>query len=100
MIRATTPTHTFVLKEFTVAQIKDLRIIYSQLGEVVCEKGKSDCSLNGNKISVTLTQEETKRFREGRVELQLRVLTDANMALATKVIDLDVTKVLDDEVMR
>ena len=99
MIRGTTPTHIFRLP-FSVLTIKDVRIIYAQKDEQILVKETADCSLEGNQISVTLTQEETFKFDCSKcVQIQLRVLTTGGQALASQIKHIDVEKCLDSEVM-
>lgn len=99
MIRGTTPTHKFNIS-FSADRIKDIRITYAQDGETVVEKGNNDCSMEGNVITTSLTQEETLRFHEKRpVELQIKVLTKEDNVLATRVYTLNVDRVLNEEVL-
>lgn len=76
MIRGSTPTHTFELP-FDVKYIKDGRISYMQDGAVVLEKQIDDCTLEGQVITVKLTQEETLLFNcfKGYVYIQIKLLT-------------------------
>lgn len=97
MIRGTTPKHIFVLPFHTDA-VKECRVLYAQGGEVVLTKTVSDCDMDGNELSVHLTQEETFLFDcTAWVELQLRVLTFDGEALASKPMQVSVTKCLGTE---
>lgn len=99
MIRATTPTHTFSLPIETNT-IKSLLVTYKQGEDIVLEKTKEDCTLTGSTIKLTLTQEETKMFSPERVKIQLRVLTNDNVSLASKVKTKTVEDVLNDVVLQ
>lgn len=99
MIRATTPKHAFVLP-FDYSEIQKLRIIYAQDDNIVLEKTEEDVTFNANKIHFTLSQEETNLFDDKKpIELQVRVLTKSDNAIASRIYHLDCKKVLDDEVL-
>jgi len=108
MIRGTTPTHIFTFEEINPADLKQLNIYYAQQGIVLLTKTKSDCVIttveSENKttynVAVTLTQEETNLFRaKYDVEIQVRILTPDNVALATPKYRLSIHDVLNDEVL-
>ncbi len=97
MIRGSTPTHNFKHK-LDAAIIHKVRVIYSQDDVVVLRKEGSDCIKNGNKISVDLTQEDTLMFKEGTVQIQLRILTTYGKSIPSKIYTVNVYKLLEDEV--
>ena len=108
MIRATTPTHTFTFDTLDPSTFKVLNIYYAQQGVEILTKGKDDCTFSTKETdtkmiylaSVTLTQEETKLFKpKFDVEVQLRVLTSDDRALATQKYKLPVRDVINDEVL-
>lgn len=72
MYRGTTPTFTFTLK-FEANTIDLLNIAMAQNGNVKISKNKSDCTLDGYTVSVTLTEAETLSLDEGTLSMQLRV---------------------------
>ena len=83
MIQGTTPTHIFTVP-FDVSAITTVKVSYIQLGSVVLTKNTEECTLDGNTISVTLTQEETFLFNEDRsVGIQLRVRTAGGQVLTS-----------------
>lgn len=99
MRRLTTPEHKFTL-QIDPSVISKVRITYAQNNAIVLTKEGEEVSLDGNVARVKLTQEETKKFTADKeVEIQVRVLTLGNDALASDIIKVDVKKVLDDEVM-
>lgn len=99
MYRATTPTHKFEIP-FDVATISQILITYAQQEEVVLEKKTEDCTIDGNCISVTLTQEEANLFDlRKNIEIQMRVLTAGGNALASQIITEPCYRVLNDEVL-
>lgn len=99
MIRATTPTHKFILPFDYNTYVKKIAIAYVQNGRTILKKTESDVEVNGSTVSYKLTQEETKRFISGNVRVQVRVLTLNNEALASEQYTLPVTNVLNDEVL-
>lgn len=99
MIRATTPTHIFNIP-FETDMIKELLITYSQRKTPVVQKLMDDCVFDGKTIAVTLTQRDTARFSARKVvEIQLRVLTKSDTALAGKITEVDVGRILDDDIL-
>lgn len=100
MTRGTTPTHIFTLPIFA-ANIVKLRITYTQGQTVILEKTESDVERSGKTIKYTLTQEETLRFNsKNGVNVQVRVLTSDNTALASPIKKLSVSEVLNEEVLQ
>ena len=99
MIRGTTPTLEFTLP-FDVTLIENAYITFSQNGEVVLEKSLSDCEKSVDKLTLRLTQEDTLKFISPNiVEIQLRVKTFENDALASNIIKTSVEKILKDGVI-
>lgn len=99
MIRGTTPTHIFQIP-FDTGLLKEIRVSYAQGNKVIAEKKTEDCILDGDTISVTLTQEDTLKFKHMKiVEIQLKVLTEDGCVMATPIIRKDVSEVLNEEVL-
>lgn len=99
MIRATTPTHTFTLP-IDPTTCEKIIVVYSQFGEVVLKKEETDMTLNGQEktVSYILSQEETKLFSPGLVQIQVRV-KQGSTVMASKQIDIPAREILDDEVI-
>lgn len=99
MIRGTTPTHEFVLP-FPCEMVKTVQIIYAQNDTVILEKENNDCTMNGNVVSVKLTQEDTFSFSEDScVEVQIRVLTCDGDVLASHIMRVSCDECLYDGVL-
>lgn len=100
MVIGTTPTHTFTLP-FDAGIIKSLKITYAQGANVILTKKLEDCTVEGNDISVKLTQEDTLLFNyyDQDVEIQVRILTNSGDAMASNIHKLSLSKCLDDEVL-
>lgn len=100
MRRATTPTHTFSFPHEYVGKISKILVTYSQNGEQLLNKTEKDGTIDGNKFYFTLTQEETNLFNTTYyVEVQIRILTSDNVAVASDVAVEPCEKVLNDEVL-
>jgi hypothetical protein len=98
MIRGTTPTHTWVLP-FDASLLKEVSITYMQNEEIIVKKTEEDCTMEGNKISITLTQEDTLKLEpKVRTTVQLKVMTQNKSVMATKPKSISVSDVQDKEV--
>lgn len=99
MIRGTTPLHVFTLP-INTALCKEIKITYAQDDHPVLMKKKNDCTLNGNTVSVRLTQQDTFLFdHEKNVQIQVRVLTLTGEALCSTVKRITVGRCLESEVL-
>lgn len=83
IVQGTTPRHTITLP-IPTASVKCVRFIYSQDGQVRVKKATEDITMDGNNVSVRLTQEDTFSFStDMRVKLVVRVLTAAGDSLVS-----------------
>lgn len=100
MKRGTTPTHIFTLP-FDTETVKTARIIYSQSNEVIFVKTGDQLTLDGDTITVKLTQEDTLAFDcKKNVEIQVRVLTHSGDAMASDIEQVSPYRCLEDEVLK
>lgn len=97
MRRGSTPTHIFNISLDTNL-ISKVRILYAQNDRVVLRKEDADCTREGQKIIVKLTQRETLLFKQGKVEVQLRVITPSGDSIPSKVYTVNVQRLLENEV--
>ena len=104
MYRATTPTHTFTLPIDT-STLSEILVSYKQ-GPVTLDKHYQDSTLpsgmtlDGEKVIVKLTQDETKLFRpNAQADVQVRVLTVSGDAHASKRFGITINSVINDEVL-
>ena len=94
----TTPTYTFKLP-FATDVVSKAKVTFRQNNKVVLEK-TDVCVLEGDIIKVSLTQEETFMFTfPGKAEVQLRIVTQGNDALASAPFLFLVEECLDKEVL-
>ena len=99
MIRGTTPTLEFIIP-FNTDQLAICFITLSQKGLVVVEKTLSNCTRDGNKLSVRLSQEETLKLQHGCVtEIQIRAKTLEGEAIASQIIQVNTQRILRDGVI-
>ena len=99
MKRGTTPIHTFTLP-FDTDLVKTARVIYSQNNKVILTKTGNELEFEGNLIRTKLTQEDTLSFDcKKMVEVQLRVLTKVDEALASEIEIVSVDRCLENEVL-
>ena len=104
MYRATTPPYTYTLPIET-STCKEILVTFKQ-GCTVINKHYQDgvlppgMTLNGKHVYVELTQEETLKFNEGKSALtQIRVLTSADKAYASKKFGIQIKDVLNEEIL-
>ena len=76
--RGTTPTIRFRL-DIDVTKISDLKIFFSQGGEVIFTKYNSDCEIysDSNSVFVSLTREESLQL-EANKDLHMQLVLDFN----------------------
>lgn len=114
MIRGTTQTHVFYVDDMSLENIEELYITYAQGRRIILEKTLEDVELDTeeNTISVSLTQEDTLKFkttqwsylypnenkRDMMVEIQVRIKynDEKHSTFASDIILDDVNKILKD----
>lgn len=86
MYRGSTPTFTFNLP-CDVSVISKLYITFADKQDnIVLEKTLSDCTTDGSKVMLRLSQEETLQFEERKnVRMQLRALTVGGDSLVSPI---------------
>lgn len=100
MIRGTTPTHIFNLPIETNL-LKEIRITYVQGDTEIFTKTEADCVLETAAIKVTLTQQETLEFDHTKlVSIQVKVLTATGDVLISQIENIEVGRVLNEEVLQ
>lgn len=101
MRRGSTPTNTFTLDvDLSTATVY---ITYEQNGKTVLEKTGEDLTFtsdqNGYYIAVTLSQEETLKFSEGKVLIQIRYVFPNGTADASNIIQTTFERIIKDGVI-
>lgn len=96
MIRGTTPQLDFSLP-FEVSNIKKAWVTFSQYNREIFTLENEALSMDGSQVSVKLTQEQTLSLSQNNsVEIQLRILTHNDTALASNIMKTDVGRLLKD----
>lgn len=101
MYRGTTPTIVFKVKNDI--DFDDLKQVWITLKSLSHELTKTIDELvlnkNDHTIEMYLTQEETLEFGTGKVDVQMRLLTNEGHALASKVKNLRMNPILKEGVI-
>lgn len=95
MYRGTTPTIVLTVKGLSEIEISKIYLTIKQYDKVI-EKTLPDMQIDGDVISVTLTQKETLELDAKNINIQLRILSKSKTAYATKVLSMPVNDVLKD----
>lgn len=104
MFRATTPTHVFTLPEDT-ASYTEIQVTYSQENTVLVkhyqdETLPSGMTLEGSKVYIRLTQEETLGFKPGNgVRVQVRVMDANNNVMASQKYPVTISTCLSEDIL-
>lgn len=101
MIRATTPRHTFTFPDgIDPGACERIRLTYAQGKRVILTLEGDALEIDGQDVSHTFTQAEANLFSAAsRATAQIRILTDGGDALASDLIPIEISDVLDDEVL-
>ena len=84
MIRGTTPTITYTFP-IDMSNVQKFRMYFIQGSEVVLEKTEEDCSIVGNTVKTTLSQEETYSLSTKKLLItKARFLTNDGKVYGTK----------------
>lgn len=102
MRRTSTPDHEFELPFVYEEYADQLLITYSQNDKIVLELTQEEIgnsiSINGGIISVSLSQEDTKKFAEGSAEVEIKLWTKNKKSLISDPISIYVYDVLNDKI--
>ena len=99
MYRGTTPTNTFRTNQVDLSTADVIYITYKQMGKVIVEKTKADCTFGENSVSVTLTQDETLRFSVHDVQVQIRARFADGRAIASNILQTPAKAILKEGVI-
>ena len=99
MGRGTTKKHTFTVP-YDTSLIQTIRVVYAQGGDIIFKKSGNDVQLNGNVVTVNLSQQDTFKFSHKLpVEIQLRSLLKSGDVKNSNILKTTVKRCLDDEVL-
>lgn len=96
MRQGTTPTIQITINDIDLNEMQNIYVVFEQNGYIL-KKESSDLNIEGNVISVLLSQEETLNFKEGTCNIQLRMITKGGVAIASPVKTTKVYRVLNKE---
>lgn len=98
MRQGTTPTIQITINDIDLNEMQNIYVVFEQNGYIL-KKESSDLDIEGNVISVSLSQEETLNFKEGTCNIQLRMITKGGVAIASPIKTTKVYRVLNKEVI-
>ena len=98
MRQGTTPTIQITINDIDLNEMQNIYVVFEQSGYIL-KKESSDLDIEGNVISVLLSQEETLNFKEGTCNIQLRMITKGGVAIASPIKTTKVYRVLNKEVI-
>lgn len=98
MRQGTTPTIQITINDIDLNEMQNIYVVFEQNGYIL-KKESSDLDIEGNIISVLLSQEETLNFKEGNCNIQLRMITKRGVAIASPIKTTKVYRVLNKEVI-
>lgn len=96
MRQGTTPTIQITINDIDLNEMQNIYVVFEQNGYIL-KKESSDLDIEGNVISVSLSQEETLNFKEGTCNIQLRMITKGGVAIASPIKTTKVYRVLNKE---
>lgn len=96
MRQGTTPTIQITINDIDLNEMQNIFVVFEQNGYIL-KKESSDLDIEGNVISVLLSQEETLNFKEGTCNIQLRMITKGGVAIASPIKTTKVYRVLNKE---
>lgn len=96
MRQGTTPTIQITINDIDLNEMQNIYVVFEQNGYIL-KKESSDLDIEGNVISVLLSQEETLNFKEGTCNIQLRMITKGGVAIASPIKTTKVYRVLNKE---
>lgn len=98
MRQGTTPTIQITINDIDLNEMQNIYVVFEQNGYIL-KKESSDLNVEGNVISVLLSQEETLNFKEGTCNIQLRMITKGGVAIASPIKTTKVYRILNKEVI-
>ena len=102
MIKGTTPTLQFNLPiETSIIKSAEIVVQYVDNAKTVTiERSLEECEVGRNSISAVLTQEETLALPAPTIaNVQLRIMTNDDKVLASRVIDVSINELLKESVL-
>ncbi|MBO7695425.1 MAG: hypothetical protein J6T10_22600 [Methanobrevibacter sp.] len=100
MVRGTTPTLILKLNtDLDVGNMKQIWVTFKSIMNEVTLSKNDIRVINESDLIISLSQEQTLKFTEGIVSVQVRLLTPDNKAYATKIKTINMSNVLKEGVI-
>lgn len=101
MIRGTTPTFQLKLKDDSIdlTAAENVYATFKQGSKIVTKTGE-DIVVNPHRVDVYFSQEETLKFRTGRLEIQLNWTYNDGSRACTKIVSKSVNRNLIERVLQ
>lgn len=96
MTRGTTPSYIITISDFENLDGHTVEVTFKQNDLLVTLKGH-DVVIDGNKVSVFLTQSQTLLFKAGTAKMQVRGIDVNGTAWASNIISVPVNPVLNSQ---
>lgn len=102
LMRISTPTITYIVddEDFDISRVSESHMIISNVGgghKIICENPAIDTE--NNSFSVELTQEQTKAFNVGTIEVQVHIKLDNGNVLWTDIVQTSIGRVLEENIL-
>ena len=100
MRRGTTPTVTITVHGCDLSEFETIFVTFRQ-GTTLLDKTGGDLEIEGNKISVLLTQLDTLIFDSSKrtVEIQIRAVNEGGVAVASNIRQIPIDAILKEGVI-
>lgn len=99
MYRGTTPVLNFKFP-FNIDTLQDVYVTFEQKCGVNYDKTLEDSQVQGDTLTITLSQQDTLRLKHDRpLMIQIRAKTPDGTALASHIITVDVKEILKEGVI-
>lgn len=106
MTRGTTPTLTLSIDNADLSTLKNMYITFSQetkklikVYQAGSENNQIEIDVENSEVAVSLTQDETLKFKPGPVDIQVRYTNNADSAYATNIVRIDMGRILQEGVI-
>ena len=89
MIKGTTPTFTLTVADADLTEAVNVYVTFKQ-GDILISKSGDDITVAEHTINVYLTQEETLKFRSGKLQVQVNMTYENGGRACTEIATVEV----------
>ena len=102
LMRISTPTITYIVddEDFDISRVSESHMIISNVGgghKIIREN--PTIGTENKSFSTELTQEETKAFSVGTIEVQVHIKLDNDKVLWTEIVKTSIGRVLEENIL-